>query len=226
MFASDALPRIAEYAAWLAGPGVERGLIGPRESARLWDRHLLNCGLLVPLIPARATVADLGSGAGLPGLVLALARPDLRVTLVEPLLRRIGFLTEVAEALAVENVEVVRGRAEALHGHRCFDVVTSRAVAPLDRLLTWSMPLVSASGTMLAIKGKSVHDEIAAAGSSVRRLGVAAPEVLNLGGTDGLPATCAVRVVWSDPSAVTWPSAAPTARRHPAHAHVRREGHS
>ncbi|MGI8524400.1 MAG: 16S rRNA (guanine(527)-N(7))-methyltransferase RsmG [Nocardioides sp.] len=221
----DTLPRIAAYGGWLAGPGVERGLIGPREAPRLWERHLLNCGLLTPLLPADASVADIGSGAGLPGLVLALARPDLRVTLVEPLLRRTVFLAEVAEALGADNVEVVRARADALHGQRRFDVVTSRAVAPLERLLSWSMPLVSATGALLAMKGSSVAEEIATARPTLRRLGAAAPEILTLGGTDGLPETCAVRVVWADPTAVAWPPP-PTSARRPARASARRKGHA
>ena len=142
MFASDRLPLAVAYADLLATEGVVRGLIGPREAPRLWDRHLLNCAVLGEAVPQDATVCDIGSGAGLPGLVLAIARPDLRVTLVEPLLRRTTFLEEVVSALSLPHVEVVRGRADDLHGVRTFDVVTSRAVAPLERLLQWSMPLV------------------------------------------------------------------------------------
>ena len=132
----------AAYADLLATAGVTRGLIGPRETARLWDRHLLNCAALTEVLPEGATVCDIGSGAGLPGLVVAIRRPDLRVTLVEPLLRRTTFLAEAVETLGLDNVEVVRDRAEQLHGTRRFQVVTSRAVAPLPRLLAWSMPLV------------------------------------------------------------------------------------
>ncbi len=160
MFASDRLPLAEAYADLLATEGVVRGLIGPREAPRLWDRHLLNCAVLAEVVPEGATVCDIGSGAGLPGLVLAIARPDLRVTLVEPLLRRTTFLEEVVEALTLSHVEVVRGRADALHGERTFDVVTSRAVAPLERLLQWSMPLVSPAGALVAMKGSNVADEI------------------------------------------------------------------
>ena len=117
-------------------------------------------------------MCDIGSGAGLPGLVLAIARPDLRVTLVEPLLRRTTFLEEVVATLALPNVEVVRGRAEDLHGRRTFDVVTSRAVAPLERLLQWSMPLVAPSGALVAMKGSSSTDEIEAARPVLTRLAV------------------------------------------------------
>ena len=150
---SDALPLAERFADLLATDGVVRGLIGPREVPRLWDRHLLNCALLGLGDPRGRHRGDVGSGAGLPGLVLAIRRPDLRVTLVEPLLRRTTFLTEVVEQLALANVEVVRDRAEELHGHRSFDVVTSRAVAPLDRLARWSLPLVAPGGRMLAMKG-------------------------------------------------------------------------
>ena len=130
------LPLIERYAQWLAGEGVVRGLLGPREVDRIWDRHILNSALVSEFIPQDATVADLGSGAGLPGIPLALARPDLSVTLVEPLLRRMTFLTEVLadlQSLATEplKVELIRGRAEELHGKATFDVVTARALAPL-----------------------------------------------------------------------------------------------
>lgn len=182
------------YAEMLAGAGVERGLIGPREAPRLWERHLLNCAGLATLIPQGATVADLGSGAGLPGLVLALARPDCDVTLVEPLLRRTTFLTEVVEELGLANAEVVRGRAEELHGRREFDVVTARALAPLDRLLGWAMPLVAPGGELLAMKGSSASEEIAAAGPVLTRLGCGDPRQVEVSGTT------VVRVPWG-PSA-------------------------
>lgn len=149
------------YAELLAQVGVERGLIGPREVPRLWQRHLLNCALLARAVPtASRSVADVGSGAGLPGLVLAGERPDLQVTLVEPLLRRTRFLTEAVTELGLPNVEVVRARAEELHADRSFDVVTSRAVAPLERLLPWSLPLTRVGGVVLAMKGASVQQEV------------------------------------------------------------------
>lgn len=199
------------YAELLATEGVLRGLIGPREAPRLWDRHLLNCAVLGELIGQGSSVCDIGSGAGLPGIVLAIARPDLTVTLVEPLLRRTKFLDEVVADLGLSNVEVVRGRADALHGSRTFDVVTSRAVAPLSRLLEWSMPLVAPTGALVAMKGSSVDEEIVAAEPVLRRLGCAQPETLVLG--EGLleSTTLAVRVSWKDPTRVSWPlAAAPT----------------
>jgi 16S rRNA (guanine527-N7)-methyltransferase len=202
------LPAAERYAELLATEGVVRGLIGPREAPRLWDRHLLNCAVLAELLPENASVCDIGSGAGLPGIVLAIARPDLRLTLVEPLLRRTTFLEEVVDELGLSQVEVVRGRAEALHGRRHFDVVTSRAVAPLERLLTWSMPLVSPTGALVAMKGSSIDEEIEVAAATLKKLGCAAPEVHVLGEGVIDSTTVAVRVAWADPARVSLPLAA------------------
>ena len=211
VFSPARLPLAERYAALLATEGVVRGLIGPREAPRLWDRHLLNCAVLGELLPPDATVCDIGSGAGLPGLVLAVARPDLRITLVEPLLRRTTFLSEVVSDLGLEHVEVVRGRAEALHGQRRFDIVTSRAVAPLERLLGWSMPLVAPSGALVAMKGSSVSEEIAEAEPVLRRLGCTPPSVHTLGGELLSSPTVAVRVSGADPGRVSLPLASGTA---------------
>ena len=209
MFPSERMPLAERYAELLATDGVIRGLIGPREAPRLWDRHLVNCALLAELMPGDAAVCDIGSGAGLPGLVLAIARPDLRVTLVEPLLRRTTFLDEVVDALGLGGVEVVRGRAEALHGIRRFDVVTSRAVAPLGRLLDWSMPLVAPQGALVAMKGSSVAEEVEAARTELERWGCAEPEIRVLGEGGAPSTTVALRVAWADPGRVSWPLAAP-----------------
>ena len=178
VFSSTALPAMTRYAELLATDGVVRGLIGPREVPRLWQRHLLNSAALAPALPSGTRVADVGSGAGLPGLVLAVARPDLEVTLVEPLLRRTTFLDEVVTELALANVVVRRSRAEDLHGEVSFDVVTSRAVAPLGRLLDWCMPLVGAGGCVLALKGSSAAAEVHAVRPVLARRGWAAPEIL------------------------------------------------
>jgi 16S rRNA (guanine527-N7)-methyltransferase len=151
---------LERYAELVAGDGVVRGLIGPREVPRLWERHLLNCALLAPLVPAGASVVDLGSGAGLPGLVLAIVRPDLRVTLVEPMARRVAFLEEARSSLGLEGVEILHGRAEQWHGARRFDIVTARALAPLPKLLAWGLPLVESGGCLLAMKGVSAEAEI------------------------------------------------------------------
>ena len=205
VFSSERLPLAERYAAWLADAGVVRGLIGPREVPRLWDRHLLNCAVLGDLLPEGATVGDIGSGAGLPGLVLAIARPDLQLTLIEPLLRRTAFLEEVVADLELDNVEVIRGRADALHGKRGFDVVTSRAVAPLTRLLDWSMPLVVPTGALVAMKGSSVESEVAEAAGVLERWRCAPPSVHVLGERDLDSTTTAVRVAWADPAQVSWP---------------------
>lgn len=192
---SAALPVAERFVEILADAGVGRGLLGPRESPRLWERHLLNCAVLTEVVRDPADVCDVGSGAGLPGVAMAIRRPDLRVTLVEPLLRRSTFLVEVVAELGLENVEVVRARAESLHGRRAFDVVTSRAVAPLPRLLEWCLPLTRRGGQVLAMKGSSAADELADAAEVVRRLGGQQPEVLTVGaGTLSFPTT-AVRVL-------------------------------
>ncbi len=157
----SALPIALRYAEILAGAGVERGLIGPREVDRLWERHLLNSAAIAELLPADARVADIGSGAGLPGIPLALARPDLRVTLIEPLLRRSDFLHEVIDELEID-VTVVRGRAEERTVRQQvgeMDAVVSRAVASLDKITKWSMPLLRPGGQMLAIKGERAEEE-------------------------------------------------------------------
>lgn len=193
MFAS-ALPTVVALADLLAGPGIQRGLIGPREVSRLWERHLLNCGVLTDLVPEGATVCDVGSGAGLPGLVMAIRRPDLAVVLLEPLARRTAFLHEAVAQLELTNVEVVRGRAEQVHGARTFDVVTSRAVARLPRLLEWSLPLARPGGAVLAMKGSSVNEEIEEAAAVLRKLGGGTPDVITVGADALVFPTTAVRV--------------------------------
>lgn len=164
----ERLPLAERYVDLLANAGVERGLIGPREVPRLWDRHVLNSAAPVVRVPSDATVADVGSGAGLPGLVWAIARPDLHVTLIEPLLRRTTFLEEVATDLGLDNVEVVRARAEDVKEQ--YDVVTARAVAALEKLARWCMPLVRPGGVLLALKGRTANEEIDAARATLGRL--------------------------------------------------------
>lgn len=176
------LPLAVRYAELLATDGVVRGLIGPREAPRIWDRHLLNCAVLGELIGPDATVVDVGSGAGLPGVVLAVARPDLVVTLLEPMARRVAFLAEVVDQLELVGVEVRHGRAEEVAGSLPpAQVVTARAVAPLDRLAGWCLPLVETGGRLLAIKGATAADEVAAHEAAVRRLGGAPPVVVRCG---------------------------------------------
>jgi 16S rRNA (guanine527-N7)-methyltransferase len=155
-------PLINRYVDILASTGVEWGLLGPREAEKLWDRHILNSAALSELIPAGSAVADVGSGAGLPGLPLALLRLDLRMTLIEPLLRRSTFLTQTVERLGIgDRVEVVRARAE--DHQQTYDVVVARALAPLDRLIVWCNPLRADDGVILALKGASAADEVRAA---------------------------------------------------------------
>jgi 16S rRNA (guanine527-N7)-methyltransferase len=174
----DALDGAIAYANLLATDAVVRGLIGPREIPRIWDRHVLNSALVRSAVPPGARVADVGSGAGLPGLPLALSRPDLQVTLIEPLQRRTVFLEQAVVALGLENrVEVVRGRAEDLHGQRWFDIVTARAVAPLPRLVDSSLPLLEAGGALVAIKGSNAQAEADDAGEAVARSGGSRPVV-------------------------------------------------
>lgn len=165
----DQLPLVSRYAGILATDGVERGMIGPREVPRLWDRHLVNSGVVLPRLPQGATVADVGSGAGLPGLVWAIGRPDLDVTLIEPLLRRTTFLDEVVAELGLSNVRVLRSRAEDVD--ETFDVVTARAVAALEKLAKWCMPLVKPGGVLLALKGQSAPEEVKDAKRTLGRLG-------------------------------------------------------
>jgi 16S rRNA (guanine527-N7)-methyltransferase len=191
---SHALPTAVRYAELLAGAGVLRGLIGPRELPRLWERHLVNCALIGEAVPQGASVCDIGSGAGLPGLVLAIVRPDLDLLLVEPLLRRTIFLEEAVEELAVRNVEVLRARAEELHGRRDFDVVTSRAVAPLDRLARWSLPLVRQGGEMVAMKGSSAVAELEDHARVVERLGGRDARIEVYGVAEGLAPTTVIRI--------------------------------
>ena len=167
----------------LATDGVERGLIGPREVPRLWDRHILNCAVIGELIPTGASVVDIGSGAGLPGIPLAIARPDLKIALIEPLLRRTRFLAEFAEASGLDFV-IVRGRAEqpgVIKEVGGADVATSRAVAPLEKLAKWSLPLIHEHGQMLAMKGSSAAEEIARDRVALSRLGAGNVEVVECG---------------------------------------------
>lgn len=163
--------------AQLCDTGVTHGLVGPREVPRMWERHVLNCAVVHPGIPDEASVADIGAGAGLPGLVLAIARPDLRMTLVEPLLRRTVWLERVVEELELGNVEVVRTRADELWGERTFDVVTSRAVARIGELARWSLPLVQPGGEMFVLKGSSAADERDEDAAILRKLKVVEAEV-------------------------------------------------
>ena len=165
----------------LATDATPRGFIGPREKPRLWDRHIYNCAVIGEAIPEGARVIDIGSGAGLPGIPLAIARPDLQVTLLEPLLKRSNYLAEITEKLGLDNVTVIRDRAENLGKDAKFDVVTSRAVAPLAKLARWSLPLCKPGGMMLAMKGASASEEIERDKSAIKRAQGERAEIITVG---------------------------------------------
>jgi len=191
----DALPLAERYAKFLAEDGVERGLIGPREVDRLWERHLINCAVVSEAVPQGATVVDIGSGAGLPGIVLAIIRPDLSITLLEPLLRRVTFLNECVELLELANVKVRRARAEEVAADMSMDVATARAVAPLERLAKWALPLLRPGGELLALKGERAAAELDEAKPVLDRFGVRTAELLQVGRGKVDPPTTLVRVV-------------------------------
>lgn len=185
----DRLPLAVDYAQLLATDGVVRGLIGPREIPRLWSRHLLNCAFVADLLPPDARVVDIGSGAGLPGIPLALRRPDLSVVLVEPLLRRATFLDEAVDRLGLaRSVTVLRARAEdARAALGPVEWMTARAVAPLDRLVTWCGPLLAPGGRLLALKGARAEAEVAEARRTLQRSRLDVTEIRAIGtGEDGV----------------------------------------
>jgi len=196
----QARARLQSYAEFLAGAGVERGLLGPREVPRLWDRHLLNCAVVAPLVPPGAHVIDVGSGAGLPGLVWAIVRPDITLTCLESLQRRATYLEEAVAALGLtDRVHIVRARAEdvvrgrASEGSLRGDIVTARAVAPLDKLAGWTVPLLKPGGDLLALKGQSAAEEVEVARGVLERLGIDAVEIVQCGEGIVDPATTVVR---------------------------------
>jgi 16S rRNA (guanine527-N7)-methyltransferase len=191
----DRFEDAVRYAELLAEAGVQRGLIGPREVPRLWERHLLNCAVLSEVVPEGVTVCDVGSGAGLPGIPLALVRDDIKITLLEPLLRRTNFLTEVVELLGLDHVTVMRGRAEEVMGTLpAVHVVTARAVAPLDRLATWGIPLLRPYGEMLALKGDTAEEELKSAATALSKLGAVETSILHVGEGIVDPLSTVVRV--------------------------------
>jgi 16S rRNA (guanine527-N7)-methyltransferase len=187
------LPLAEQYAELLVGPGVERGLVGPAEAARIWDRHLLNCAVVAELVPVPCSLVDLGSGAGLPGIVLAMLMPAADVTLLEPMARRAQFLEECVSLLGLSNAAVRRGRAEDMAGQVEADVVTARAVAPMDRLAGMAARLARPGGLVLAIKGAGAAEEVARAQPVLRQLGVRDVEIVRAGSGKVDPAATVVR---------------------------------
>jgi 16S rRNA (guanine527-N7)-methyltransferase len=202
----DRLNVARDFAQLLATEATTRGLIGPREVGRLWDRHLLNCAVVADLLPRDARVVDVGSGAGLPGLALAIRRPDLRVDLVEPLRRRVTFLNEaVAELGLSDTVRVVQGRAEepgTLAAVGSAHWVTARAVAPLDRLVGWCLPMLQPGGWLLALKGASAAAEVREHQSAIHALGGREMSVIRCG--DGLLTEPTVVVQIRRDATTTW----------------------
>ena len=190
----DRLDLAKRYVEHLATSGIERGLLGPREVPRLWSRHVLNCAVIEEVMDKDAEVADVGSGAGLPGLCLAIARPDLKLTLIEPLERRCIWLSEVIEDLGLTNVTVMRGRAEQMVDVVNARYVTARAVSALTNLAGLTIPLLHGQGELIAIKGRSAAEEIAKATKAIRKLGGKETEVLTVGETILAEPTTVVRI--------------------------------
>jgi len=175
------LPLAVRYAELLVSTGIEHGLVGPREAPKVWDRHLVNCAVVESLLPHRSRLIDIGSGAGLPGVALAIARPDLKVTLIEPLARRTRWLNDAVDQLGLTQVTVQRARAEDMGSLIQAPVVTARAVARLEKLATWSWPLLPEGGRLLALKGESAQSELDEAASVLETLGTARSTVHEVG---------------------------------------------
>lgn len=187
------------YVEHLATSGTERGLIGPREIPRLWSRHVLNCAVIETAIAMDSHVADVGSGAGLPGLCLAIARPDLELTLIEPLERRVIWLQEVVDDLGLDNVTIMRTRAELAVGMVDADVVTARAVSALSNLAGLTIPLLNGRGEVVAIKGRSAAEEIEKAKKVIRKLGGVETSVVVCGQELLEEPTTVVRIIVNKP---------------------------
>lgn len=222
----DRLPLAITYARLLATTGISHGLIGPRETPRLWSRHLVNCAVMHSLIPADEEVVDIGSGAGLPGLVLAIIRPDLHLHLVEPLLRRTNWLAGAIEELGLANVDVHRGRAEEVVGTLEVGFVTARAVASLDKLVTWSFPLLRPGGQLLALKGEAAQQELDNSRDFLGRMGVDSNEVLVLGDDVIEEPSRVVRITRPEGWTHQGTPRRPRSSQRPAAPRSRRSGHS
>ncbi|MGB3827703.1 MAG: 16S rRNA (guanine(527)-N(7))-methyltransferase RsmG [Ornithinimicrobium sp.] len=177
----ERLPLAVRYADLLVSTGIEHGLVGPREAPKIWDRHIINCAMMESLLPHRARLIDIGSGAGLPGLVLAIARPDLRISLIEPLARRTDWLLRAIDEIGLPHVTVHRARAEEMGALIQAPVVTARAVAKLDQLVAWSWPLMPMGGRLLALKGQTAAEELRGAMSKMEQHGVSHTAVHSLG---------------------------------------------
>lgn len=177
----DRLDLARRYVEHLCDTGLEHGLLGPREVPRMWSRHLLNCAVLGPELPAGGTTADVGSGAGLPGIALALVRPDVDFQLIEPMERRVQWMDHVITDLGLDNVHLIRARAEDVTDEVMADVVTARAVSALKKLIPLTAPLLADDGRLLLLKGRSVDQEIEAARKVFPKHRLTHPEVRHLG---------------------------------------------
>ena len=192
----DAWLAVAAFHDFLVAEGELRGLVGPREIPRLWERHLLNSAAVVPFLPEDGVIVDVGSGAGLPGVVVAAMRPRAHVILVEPMERRVVWLLDVVERTGLTNVEVRRARAQELDGAVEADAVTARAVASLDKLFRWTAPLVREGGRVVAMKGARAEEELAAAAKVMRSVGLTdgqVHEATTIAGTEPTRVVSAVR---------------------------------
>jgi 16S rRNA (guanine527-N7)-methyltransferase len=191
-FFGDRIDAVRAFADLLVQHGPERGLIGPRETSRLWERHILNSAAVVPFLPNGA-IADVGSGAGLPGLVIAAMEPQRSINLIESMDRRVAWLSEAIDQLGLCNVTVTRGRAENLSGSVTVQAVTARAVAPIVKLVAWCTPLLAPGGEMLFLKGRSAQEEVDAASGVLRQAGMSA-EVREAHTIEGIDPTYVVRI--------------------------------
>ncbi|WP_435298905.1 16S rRNA (guanine(527)-N(7))-methyltransferase RsmG [Timonella sp. A28] len=198
-FFGDSFDQVAMFADQLAIQGELRGLIGPRELERLWERHILNSAAVVQYLPKQGTIVDIGSGAGLPGIVIACMLPDAEIKLIEPMERRCAWLSEMVDELELQNVEVKRGRAEEFHDAFTADAVTARAVAALDKLSRWALPLLHEGGEMVILKGRSVAEEIEPARKVLRKFKCTEPEILQGATLPGVESTTVLRTVRTKP---------------------------
>jgi 16S rRNA (guanine527-N7)-methyltransferase len=198
-----AWPAVEQFHTLLRNEGVLRGLVGPREVSRLWERHLVNSAAVVPFLPAQGLIVDVGSGAGLPGVVVAAMRPEAEVVLLEPMERRTDWLREVVDDLGLGNARVLRGRAEDQVGSLAADAVTARAVAALEKLYGWTLPLLRVGGQLVALKGGRAGEEADAARAVGERLGGGPAEILVAPTLDGLDPTSVVVVHKTNPGVET-----------------------
>lgn len=192
-FFGSAFPKISKFAHELEVQGELRGLIGPREVERLWERHILNSAAVVPFLPTTGQIIDIGSGAGLPGIIIGAMLPEATIKLIEPMERRCNWLSEMVELLELENVEVLRGRAEEFHGALTADAVTARAVAALDKLGRWAIPLLQEGGQLVLLKGRSVADEVEPARKVFRKFKMTEPEIIDATTVVGSESTTVLR---------------------------------